>query len=131
MSSNEMLIKTVKMADIGYISVLYFVLAFASTLLLKNLPFFGKDYDESKDQDKPIWQLLLEVLLLIWVVGVLAYFARNIVVAFPSPLDGVSGFTHSKVKELETSFVFVFVVMTFNTPLVSKMKLLYSKIAKK
>ena len=131
MLPNDMGFRTVKVFDIGYISIVYFLLGLLATLLLKNLPFFGKDYDESKDRDKPAWQLFLEVLLLMWVVGVLGYFARNIAMFLPSPLNGVSGLNHLNVKELQHSFVFMFIVMTFNTPLVTKLRILYSKIAKK
>jgi len=131
MAKNELLFRSVKVLDIGYITILYFLLAFALTLLLKTIPFLGKDYDESKDRDKPLWQLMLESVLLIWIVGILAYFARNVVVAFPSPLNGLGGLDHSRVKELESSFVFVFVILFFNDPLVSKLKILYSRIIKK
>jgi hypothetical protein len=131
MAKNELLFRSVKVLDIGYITILYFLLAFAVTLLLKIIPFLGKDYDESKDKDKPLWQLVLESVLLIWIVGILAYFARNVVVAFPSPLNGLGGLDHSRVKELESSFVFVFVILFFNDPLVSKLKILYSRIVKK
>jgi hypothetical protein len=131
MAKNELLFRGVKVLDIGYITVLYFLLAFAVTLLLKTIPFLGKDYDQSKDQDKPLWQLVLESVLLIWIVGILAYFARNVVAKIPSPLNGLGGLDHSRVKELESSFVFVFVIMFFNDPLVSKLKILYSRIVKK
>jgi hypothetical protein len=131
MAKNELLFRSVKVLDIGYITILYYLLAFALTLLLKIIPFLGKDYDESKDRDKPLWQLMLESVLLIWIVGILAYFARNVVVAIPSPLNGLGGLDHSRVKELESSFVFVFVILFFNDPLVSKLKILYSRIVKK
>lgn len=132
MAKNELLYRSAKVADIGYITVVYFILSFLVVLLIGIIPgSIGKDYSEELDKNKPTWELFLEVTLLMWLVGILNYFARDIMQNIPSPLNGIGGLDHSRVKEVDWSFVFLFIVLSFNNPLTGKLKLIFSRIMKK
>ena len=76
----------VKLADIGYVTVLYFIAAMLFAKIFNQVyeARTAKEYDEM-----PIWHLTADVLLHIFLVGVVAYFMRNLVGLVPSPLMGL------------------------------------------
>jgi hypothetical protein len=107
--SNELLFRVIKIIDIAYIAILYFIVAYIPGYYLNEffIYAFGTDFEKKTDI-----VLMLEVLAQIISIGILTYIGRNIVELIPFPLDGVNGFIHKRVKELGSgAFLTVFLVM--------------------
>lgn len=107
----------VKLADIGYVTVLYFIAAMIFAKIFNQVyeARTAKEYDEM-----PIWHLTADVLLHIFLVGVVAYFMRNLVGLVPSPLDGLAGFQHARLKELQGGFILAVLIFMFQQSLRDK-----------
>jgi len=106
--------------------VIYFFVAMATLFVFDR--FFGK-FDEEKEKQKSKLRLAFEIIGLLWLAGAMTYIIRNIVGDFiPSPLDGIGGFEHKRVKELTNASVFVFIFMYFFKYLKQKMDAFYEKL---
>jgi hypothetical protein len=119
---HEVTFRLTKIADIGFITVVYFMLGFVIGLAVDGVmgPF---DPDEAGR--KSVARLLLEMMLHAYLLGVIIYVVRNLVERIPSPLDGIGGFEHGKVKELGNAFVFGLVLFWNQKNLVDKMNHTY------
>lgn len=102
--------RAIKLIDIGYISVLYIFIAVLSAKLTDRV--FGK-VDPMLEITKSKWRLAAEVVLAVWLFGILFYVIRNVVPLIPFPLDGVAGFSHARMKELTSSQVFSLLYLYF------------------
>jgi hypothetical protein len=109
----------VKLLDIGYVTFLYFMfgLAFA-----KGFDLLYGDFDKQKYKNQPKWKLFLEIILHVFAIGVTAYILRNLIELIPFPLDGVGGFQHSRLKELEGGHILTVVLILFQKNLEEKVK---------
>jgi hypothetical protein len=67
------------------------------------------------------FQLFLEILFHLFLIGVVAYILRNIVGLIPYPLDGVAGFRHARLKELSGGTVLAMVLLFFQRNLRDKL----------
>lgn len=121
--TKEVLIRGIKIVDIGYITLIYFVAAFAIASGLNRL--YG-DFNLEQEKAKPRWRITLELIGMVWINGVLIYLVRNIVPYVPFPLDSYYGFEHGKVKELATASVFIYFLIFFQKHLQEKARNLYS-----
>ena len=74
---------------------------------------------------------LLDIIVIIWINGVIIYIVRNLVELIPSPFNGMYGLVHVKVKELQNATVFVFALLYFQYPLRQRINYLYNSITKK
>jgi hypothetical protein len=70
-------------------------------------------FDPKKEEKKHIIQISLELIGMIWIIGVSTYVVRNLAEFIPSPFDGILGFKHSKVKELTSASVYTLIVMGY------------------
>jgi hypothetical protein len=122
---HDLTMRSFKLIDIGYVTVIYFVLGFACAVMYDKV--LGK-FDEKSQENKSSVRISLELILHIWTIGVLTYFARNLVALIPFPLDGVMGFNHLKVKELILATVFVLVLISFQDHLRDKLKYLLARL---
>jgi hypothetical protein len=111
----------VKILDIGYTTFIYFMLAIIIAGLMDIL--YG-DYDEKAEKKKTIWRKSLDLIGLIWLNGVIIYIIRNVAALIPSPFDGLYGFQHSRLKELDSAYVFDFVFIYNQPNLIKRMKIL-------
>lgn len=100
---DELVIRSIKLIDIAYISCLYLTLAIVVSHYLDRL--YGK-FDTAKANTKSLAKLYLDILLHFSIIGIVSYFARNIVEIIPFPLNGVYGFSHYKMKELMSGALF-------------------------
>jgi hypothetical protein len=123
--SNNILLRLIKIIDIGFIAVIYTGLALLFAKITDKI--LGK-FDTTKEEKKPKWQITVEMFILIWVFGVLMYISRNIVPLVPFPLDGYQGFSHAKVKELNVPIIFSFIYMLFGEHIKSKIIYFYNNI---
>jgi hypothetical protein len=108
----------IKILDIGYVTVIYFLFAFAIGVSLDRAigPF-----DAAAAEKKTTWRLMSECIAHIWLCAILVYLTRNVVERVPFPLDGVAGFVHGRVKELTNAAVFTFVFMYYQKNLRDKL----------
>jgi len=125
---NDVLMRSIKILDIGYITVIYVVFSIVIASFVDNI--IGK-FDEKKESKKPIWRILIEMILAIWFYGVLIYIVRNLVELIPFPLNGYEGFEHKRVKELGNATVFTFTFLIFCDYFKSKISFFYNTISKR
>lgn len=119
--------RIVKILDIGYTTFIYFILALVISVLLDKI--YG-EYDEKKEEKKTIFIKSIELLSMIWINGIIIYFARNIVELIPSPFNNMYGFEHSRLKELQDAYVFDFVLLYNQENLIKRMENFYHAIKK-
>lgn len=126
--SQDILMRGIKIIDIGYITVIYIAFSFLFALLTDKIM---RKFNEKKETLKPTWQVTIEVIISVWLYGVLIYIVRNLVEQIPFPLDGYQGFEHHKVKELGTAMVFTFTYLLFSDYLKSKLSYYYNSVLSK
>jgi hypothetical protein len=120
--SDDILMRSIKIVDIGYITILYVTLSLVCAMAVDKV--MG-EFDEKTESKKPLWRLTLEFILIIWLYGVLIYVVRNLIELVPFPLDGYHGFSHKKVKELGSAMVFTFTFVLFSKHLKAKLDFYY------
>jgi uncharacterized membrane protein len=82
---------------------------------------YGK-FNKEKYKKESKWKLFVEIILHVFAIGVVAYILRNVVELIPFPLEGVAGFRHSLLKELEGGHVMTIVLILFQKNLEEKVK---------
>ena len=118
--ANDILMRSIKIVDIGYITVIY--IAF-SIILATIIDTYMGSFDPKEEAKKGFWQQTGEIILAMWLYGIIIYIVRNIVELIPFPLDGYQGFDHLRVKELKSAMVFTFTFVLFCDYI--KQKMLY------
>jgi hypothetical protein len=121
-----------KIFDIGLVTVYYFIAAASTSILLDSAlgPFEAPPL--KADQVVPTSTLLrmcLEVILQFFFIGVIIYAMRNVVEHIPFPLEGVGGFEHKRLKEIDEAFVFIIVFMFYQKYLEYKLYFLRDQFA--
>jgi len=116
---DDLSFRVVKVFDIGYITILTFAFGI---FVSRFFDFVFSKYEEAVNKNgKPnIIQLLLELSVMMWLVGVSTYLARNVIELIPSPFEGVAGLVHKNVKELGGAGVFTFIVLSFTNTIGNK-----------
>lgn len=125
MVKSELGFRLTKIADIGYITILY---AIAALILAKVFDKVSKVLDVEDDSKKSSPRLFFEIILYLWAAGIVIYGVRNLMELVPSPFDGVYGLEHLRVKELGNAGVFVFIFFYFEESLKKKMTVLYDRL---
>jgi uncharacterized membrane protein len=121
----DLLLRSIKILDIGYITTVYFLLAFfLSSYIDKKLGAF----DEKAADKKKTITLIIECIIHVYLIGVLVYVVRNLMEFLPFPLDGYQGFIHLKVKELTNATVFVFIFLIFQYNLRGKLNYIRKRV---
>ena len=117
----DILIRTNKMIDIGYITTIYFILG---AVVANTITKFQNEFNNKEEDKRTVIKSSLSLILLLWINGVLIYFARNLVELIPYPFDNFFGFHHKKVKELGAATAFTFVLLYYQPNLNKMMKYL-------
>lgn len=105
----ELIIRSIKILDIGYIATLYILSSLLITIVINKI--FGK-YDKEKDEKKGLIRLTFEIIFLTWMALVFGYIIRNIVEKIPSPFENIYGFNHRMVKEVSSASGYIMSIVT-------------------
>ena len=120
----DILIRGNKMIDIGFITTIYFIFGAIVANLITN---FQTKFNSDEEDKKTLLRSSLDLIVLIWINGVLIYIARNLVELIPYPFDNYFGFEHKKVKELGAATAFTFVLLYYQPNLNDIMKYLSAR----
>jgi hypothetical protein len=115
----------IKLTDIAFITIIYFVLGMLGASLVDSI--LG-DFDEEHAKKTPIWQTWLELFLQMSLLGICIYIARNVIRIIPFPLNGLYGFDHFRMKELDSEFIFAFPFIFFQNHFTKKLQHLYNRL---
>jgi len=115
-------VRSLKILDIGYITVLYLIIGLCFAKLFDTM--YGK-FDKESESKKTTFRHILELSGIMWLSGVVVYIVRNLVELIPSPVDHIDGFEHLKVKELKNAAVFSFVFLYFQSYFKNKIQYFY------
>lgn len=100
----------IKMLDICYVSNLYLFLGVMSSAIISRYIFIP--YDENR-------LYIVNLLFLIFFVSVISIFVfviRNLIKFYiPSPFDGVAGFKHKSLKEINGNVILAFAFLIYLT----------------
>ena len=114
-------IETIKILDIGYITTLYFIFAIIFSYIVDKI--FG-DYNVNKDKKKNLARLWFEVVIQMWLIGIVTYLVRELVKKIPFPFrnDRIE-----RVPELQTASIFFFILLTYQLYFRDKLQILYDR----
>jgi len=124
---NDLLMRGIKLLDIGYINVLY---VFIALMFAKLTDTIMGQFDSAMESKKSKFRLTIELILALWIYGIIIYIARNVVGIMPFPLDGYEGFEHRRVKELGSATAFTFTYVLFSDYIKTKISFYYNTILK-
>lgn len=121
---NNLGFRLIKILDIGYTTIIYFVLALIIAIILDNLHIIkvdenkennkaNKNDDIKKINNNMSFKQIMNLIGIIWLNGIIIYFARNIIEFIPSPFNNIYGFQHIKLGELKSAFVFNFILLSY------------------
>ena len=121
----EVIVRGIKIIDIGFITAIYSVVGI---VLAKVCDKVNGEFDKEKEDKKPTWQILVEVIFYLWFLGVVIYAVRNIIPLIPFPLDGVYGFKHILVKEVTGAAIFSITFFYFQDYYKNKIEHLFNRL---
>ena len=117
--------RLIKILDIGYVTLIYFLLAILCVLLIDKL--YG-EYNEKDESKKTTLRKTFELVGMIWFNGIIIYIVRNLVPLIPSPFNNINGFKHSNLKELKSAYVFDFVLIYTQKNLVKRIEVFHDTL---
>jgi uncharacterized protein YqhQ len=125
--SKELMIRGMKILDIIFIGTLQFISGFFVAIGIDR--FIGK-IDKEENHKKSTTKLFIQILLLVILFIIMCYIVRNIIQFIPSPFHGISGYDHTKVRELYSASLLIYAMIYYQTNLQSKLRELNDRIAK-
>ena len=117
--------RLIKILDIGYVTLIYFLLAILCAVLMNRL--YG-EYNEQDESKKTTLRKTFELVGMIWINGIIIYIVRNLVPLIPSPFNNINGFKHSNLNELKSAYVFDFVLIYTQKNLVKRIEVFYDTL---
>ena len=121
----EIIVRSIKILDIGYITSLYFILG---VILAKSCDKYLGKFDEKNEKQKTIVKSVIELILYLWFIAIVVYIVRNVIPLIPFPLNGIYGFDHLKVKEVTSATMFSISFIYFQQYYQDKIKFIFSRM---
>jgi len=118
MNKKELIIRGIKIFDIAYIFTCYAIMGFILSIILNKI--FIK-YDKTKYNKKSTFIILLEICFIFALIGIIVYISKNLFEKIPFPLDGIYGYEHKKVKEINTAIPLTYTILFFSDGLKDKL----------
>ena len=84
----DILFRLIKMADIGYITVLYFLSGF---IMARIFDKYVNIYNKAEEDKKTTLQLIIEIVFFLWINGMTIYLIRTFIEHVPSPFNKLYG----------------------------------------
>ena len=109
----------VKLFDIGFVTTIYFIIAIVFAKIFDYV--YGK-FNPEEYKNESLWKLGTEIVIHIFLLAVLAYAMRNVVELIPFPLEGIAGFQHHRLKELEGGEIMALLMILFQNNLHEKIE---------
>ena len=98
----------VKMLDICYVSNLYLFFGVFSSAIISRYIFISYDYN------RPYLINLLFLIFFISVISLFVFIIRNLIKFYiPSPFDGIAGFKHKMLKEINGNVILAFAFLMY------------------
>jgi hypothetical protein len=117
--------RLVKILDIGYVAAIYFLIGIYLSTVMDN--YFGK-FDKEAAKKEPFWKFTLNCIGHLWLVGIILYIVRNLGEFIPSPLHGIAGYDHYRLKELTSAAVFGVIFVMYQKNLKDKLDFMYERM---
>jgi len=121
----ELGFRIVKIADICYVTVMYFIAGFLMAKLYDTI--FPK-FNEKEADNTHILYSVVDAVVRICINAITVYVARNIFELVPSPFNGLYGFQHIRLKELSGAATFSFALLYYQANFQSELKYIYNKV---
>lgn len=115
--------RLIKIIDLGFIITIYGI---GGLFCAKGLDNLYGNFDIEKEKKKSKIRVIFEMIGMLWLAGIVIYLFRNLMRIIPSPFHKLYGFDHNKVKELESMFIFTYVLFYFQKSLKAKMEYVYN-----
>jgi hypothetical protein len=124
---NDILMRSIKILDIGYVFCFYYTLAVICAIITNKYlePFDSKKYDKLSTK-----KITIEILLLMWMYGILCYIARNLIALIPFPLDVYQGYQHKKIREIRSTWAFSAIYLVCATNLRDRVVYVFKRYQK-
>ena len=116
--------RLLRFSYIGFVTAAYFVLAVIAAETIETL--VTGPFDEERAREKSTLRLCVELILHLWVVGIVMYEVRYIVESIPF-FEGVFGFRRNEVAATSTGTLFVVMFFAFQRHLGKKLKFVYEE----
>jgi hypothetical protein len=117
--------RAVKVLDIAYISAIYYISALYLSVYIDKL--YGA-FDRAAADRKSTARLIAEVVGQIAIITTISYVMRNLVEVIPSPLHGVAGHDHYRLKELAGATMFIIMFMFYQRNFKARAEYLYERL---
>lgn len=117
-----------KISDIGIVTFYFLIAGLISSIILDKLFEFQSIIENDK---KSSFRLFGEIFLQVFAIGVTYYILRNIVERIPSPVEGIGGFQHHRLKEIHGHSILGASMIYFSKTLGEKINILINRLLKK
>ena len=117
--NHDIVMRSIKIIDIGYITALYFIAGYYAAILLDTVfnKYFG-NAETNKTYSKT--KLIVYIIIEIAIIGIISYILRNLIQMIPFPLDHYNGFDHMKVKEVSSGTLLTVTMILFQSNVQNK-----------
>jgi hypothetical protein len=101
-TKKEFVLRSIKIFDVAILTILYFVIGYILSWIINKMYY---NFDETEYHNK--FLVFLEICAQVAILGILIYLIRNFINILPFPFQGIYGYEHKNVKELQSGGVAV------------------------
>ncbi len=120
----------IKWIGMMYVAIIQIVSCLLLSKIIKKMVPSIKKKDSTKKElenyDEPIYKTILYSLYNLALILLGVYIMRNITQNIPFPLDGIAGYKHSKLREINGIFIANFVLLYYQNEFLDRLKILFN-----